>query len=101
LQLAEPVCRSGIAVVDEYYVMANEHPIADRDALANKRVARNLAVSADVYTLLYFDKGANLCVIADFAAVEINKAVNLNTFAQLNVRRDFLKSRWRSFRRVG
>jgi hypothetical protein len=37
-------------------------------------------------------------VIPDFAAVEIYKGVNLNTFAQLNVWRDFLKSRSRSFR---
>jgi len=100
LQLPEAICRSGIAVVDKHHMMSDKDSIANRNAFANERVARNLTISADPHTLLYFDKGSNLTVISDFATIKVDEIVDLNAFSQRNIRRDFLRSHSRSVRRA-
>ena len=66
--------RARIRVVDERHAMADEDVIFDRDALTDERVARNLAAAADPGVLLDFDERADLRLVADLAAVEIDKS---------------------------
>ena len=64
---------AGIAVVGEHHAVADEHLVLDRDALADEAVRRDLAARADRRALLDLDEGADLGLVADAAAVEIDQ----------------------------
>jgi hypothetical protein len=53
--------------------VTDEHVVLDRNPFANKRVAGDLAVPTNFGVLLNFHKRADFGVIADFAAVQIDK----------------------------
>ncbi len=65
--------RTGIAVVDECHAMADENAILNIDTFTDKRVTGDFAILSNSGVFLNFDEGANLCVIADFTAVEVDK----------------------------
>ena len=65
--------RPRIRVVDEHHAVADEDMVLDRDALADERVARDLAAPADRRVLLNLDERADLGLVADRAAVEVDE----------------------------
>jgi hypothetical protein len=65
--------------------MADEDLVLDGDALADERVARDLAPLADGGVLLDFDERADLRVVADTASVEIDEIGESDTGSQLDV----------------
>ena len=69
--------------------MADEDLVLDGDALADKGVALDLAVSADEGVFLYFDEGTDLGPVTDRAAVEVDEFVQLNVLSEDDVRCDF------------
>ena len=75
----------GVLVVCEHDAVADEDLILNGDALTDKSVALNFAVSADSGVFLYLDEGANLGAVTDGAAVEIDEIVELDIVAQLYV----------------
>src|SRR5436190_2474053 len=80
--------RPGIGVVDEHHAVPDEDVVLDRHALADERVAGDLAVLSDPGVLLNLDEGADLRVVPDFAAVEIDELRELDALTQLHVRSD-------------
>ncbi len=52
-----------------------------------KGVARNLAALADFGILLHFNKRPDLCLVSDFAAVQIDELRQLHIAAQLYIGR--------------
>jgi hypothetical protein len=52
--------------------MADEHLVLDGDAFAQEGVRRDLAARADTRASLDLDQGADLCLVADGAAIEID-----------------------------
>ncbi len=73
-------------------MMADEYLIINVHAFTNKRVARNLAVSADPNPFLNLYKRTNLSFVSYFTTIQVYKIVNLDIFTQLDVGRDLLKS---------
>ena len=71
----QPSIRGGArpAVVDEHHAVTDEHVVLDRHAFADEGVRRNLAAATDDRVLLNLDEGADLRVVADPAAVEIDE----------------------------
>src|SRR6266436_7322453 len=65
--------RTWIAVVDECDAMTDENAILNIDTFTDKRVTGDFAILSNSGVFLNFDEGANLCVIADFTAVEVDK----------------------------
>ena len=75
-----------VKVVGEHDAVADEDFVFDGDAFADEGVALDLAVFADGGVFLYFDEGADLGIVADGAAVEVDEVVELDVFAKDNVR---------------
>ena len=88
LKLAVGAGGAGIAIVDERHTVPDEHFGFNRDALADECVTANLATAANLRSLLDFNERPDLCSIADFAAVEVDKGENLYVAAKLNVSRN-------------
>ena len=65
--------RSGTPVVYETDAVADENVVADRHALANEAMRRDLAAAPDNGAALNFDEGADLGVVADATVVEIHE----------------------------
>ena len=61
--------------------MPNENIVFDGDALTNEGVTRDLASPSNYSILLDFDKCTDLCVIADFAPIEVNEYGKLDIFS--------------------
>ena len=78
----------GYDIVDERHAVTDEDVVFDGDAFANKGMAGNLAIAADGGILLDLDECANLGVIADLAAVQVDELGELDVLAQLYVRCD-------------
>src|SRR5208282_1960742 len=55
----------GVLVVDERYVVTDEHVVFNGDALANERVARHFHVVTNAGVFLDLDEGPDLGVVAD------------------------------------
>ena len=81
---------TGIAIIDESHTVSDENFGFDCDALADEGVAANLAMASNLRSLLNFYEGANLCPIADFAAVKVYEGENLHIAAKLNISRNAL-----------
>src|SRR5207249_141411 len=62
-----------------------EHLVLDRHALADKRMALNLAAGADPRAALDLDERPDPTVVADRAAVQIGERANVDAFAELDV----------------
>jgi hypothetical protein len=88
--LQRSVGRGGprIAVVNEHHAMADENVILDRDALANKGVARDFAPLADRCVFLDLNEGADLGLIANLASVEVDELGQSYILTKLYVRCD-------------
>ena len=65
--------------------MADEDVVIDVHAFANESVALDLAVFAYCCVFLDLDEGADATVVTDRAAVEVDKIVQKNVFADLDV----------------
>src|ERR1039457_3081920 len=78
LENAVGTCGTGVAVVDEHHPVAYKNVVLDRHALADKGVTGDLAHFADAGVLLDFDKGTNLCLVADLATVQVDKLREAN-----------------------
>ena len=66
--------------------MSDEYLGLDGNAFADEGMARDLAAIADPRALLNLDERADLCLVADLAAVEVDEGKDPNVSAQLNVR---------------
>jgi hypothetical protein len=73
--------RPGIKIIGKDNVVAYENFVLQRYALANKRVARNLAAISNLRVLLNFHKRPNLHVVSDFTAVKVREIVNADVLA--------------------
>src|SRR6267143_761260 len=67
---------------------SDEAVVLDGHSFADEGVAGNLAVLAEPGILLDFDEGADLGVVADFTAVEVDELRQDDPFAQLDVGSD-------------
>src|SRR4029078_11147717 len=75
-------------VVDEHDAMADEDVVFDGHPLADECVAGDLASPADPRVLLYFDECADLRLVADLEAVEVDELRKTDAVSKLDVRRD-------------
>jgi len=64
--------------------VADEHPVAEFHALADKRMARDLAVSPHDCTFLDLHERADARPIADAAAVEVRERLDYDVFAEVD-----------------
>ena len=85
LQLTATGGCARIAVVDEYHPVPDEHVVFNGDAFADKGMARNLAAAAHFGILLNLDKGADLSLVAHFAAVQVDELRQADATPQLDV----------------
>lgn len=75
-------------------VIRKLHAVTDKDVLfnlhsfADKRVARNLAPRPDSRVFLNLNECADLGLIADFTAVQVDEPREFDAFAELDIRRD-------------
>src|SRR5207237_1285299 len=81
--------RARVAVVDEEDAMTDADLVLDGDAFADEAVRGDFAASANAGVFLDLDEGADLGVVADGAAVEVDEGsvVDLHPLAKLDVRR--------------
>src|SRR5262249_8252137 len=77
-----------VDVVDERYPMSYEDVLLDSDAFADKSVAGDLAVAPDPGVLLDLDKRADLGVITNLTAVQVDELREFDVLAQLDVGSD-------------
>src|SRR5262245_5234494 len=77
-----------VEVVDEHDAVADEYLVLDRHALADERVARDLAPGADRGVLLNLHERPDPRVVADPAAVQVDKAVDGDVSPEFHIRRD-------------
>ena len=69
--------------------MSKKHLVFHLYALADKRMARYFTVFPDNRAFLYFHKCSDLCVIADFTAIQVYKLINSYIFTKLYMIDDF------------
>ena len=81
-------CCARIFVIDEDDAMADKDFVLDRHPFTNKAMRGNFAVAAYARTLLNFDERSDAGTIANLAAVQIYKVMDLDVAAELYVRRD-------------
>ncbi len=65
--------------------MADEDVVLDGHPFTDEGVAGDLAVAADCGVLLDFNEGADLGVVADRAAVEVDEFGELDVLSQFHV----------------
>ena len=82
-----PGGRRGTPVVDEHHAVTDEHPVPDRDAVADEGVALHLAALADHRAALDLDERADLSPVADRAAVEVREGPDDHVVAERRRRR--------------
>jgi len=87
LQAAIGIYGSGVQIVNEHNAMPDENTVAYRDAGANKSVAGDLAIRADLRITLYFNESADLGSVTDRAAVQVYQVrlEDLHIAAQHNI----------------
>ena len=76
----------GDVVGYESDVVADEHVVFNCYALAYKCMTTNLAVVANPGPFLYLNEGANLGVVSNLAAIEVDEVVDFDIFPQLDIR---------------
>jgi hypothetical protein len=62
-----------MSVVEERHAVADEDVVFDRHSLTDERVARDPAPPPDFCIFLNFDEGADLRLVADLAAVQVDE----------------------------
>src|SRR5215831_14238246 len=85
LEAAIVVGRAWVGIVDECDPVTDKHVIVNGHSLAHERVTGDFAVLADFCIPLHFHKCANLSVVANLAAVEIDESAQSHTRAELHV----------------
>src|SRR5208337_3591245 len=65
--------------------MTDEDIVLDGHSLADKGVARDLAPFADLGVFLHLNKCSDLCLVPDFAAIEIDELRQFDIHAQLYI----------------
>ena len=66
--------------------MPDENAGFDGDTFTDKGVAADFATISNLCALLDFHKRTELCLVANFATIEVYKGVNPNVSAELHVR---------------
>src|SRR6266568_6075264 len=84
-QLSLCVGGTRIQVVDEGDIVPDKDLILQGYSFADKRVTGNLATVANLNTFLDFDKGADLHIIADLAAIKVGEPVYADSLSKLYV----------------
>jgi hypothetical protein len=77
----------GIKVIDKSDIMPDKYIVLQNHAFTDESVAGDFAAGTDAGAFLNLNKGANLHVIPDLAAVEIGEGVNSHAFAHFYVGR--------------
>src|SRR5439155_1893461 len=93
LEPAIRVCRSRISIIYEDDIVTYEHTVFDCDALADEGMTGDLAIAPDRGSLLDFYKRSDLRPVADRAAVQIYKVINLDVAPKSDVIRYALTGR--------
>src|SRR6266702_2669392 len=68
--------------------VAHKYVVFDMDTLANKRMARNLAATANPGVLLNLNERTDFGFVPYFATVQVDELGELDFFAQFYVRRN-------------
>lgn len=85
LQTAGGGRRAGEEVVGEHDTMTDENLVFDRHAFADETMRGDFAAASDLRSLLNFDKGPDLGLVANFATVEIRECENTNVLSEFDV----------------
>ena len=94
--------RSRIAIIDKRDSMSDEDLGLDSHAFTNERMTRDLATRADLRAFLDLNERADLRLIANLAAVKIDKRRNSNVPTKPDVWRDsFVVGHRTTHRRIG
>src|SRR5271154_4353631 len=86
LQLAIRSGGAGIGIVDKGNIMADEHFVFYHHTFTDKRVARNLAVLADLGIFLNLDESSYFGAVANLAAIQVDKFRKAHIFSELYIR---------------
>jgi hypothetical protein len=86
LKLLSGIRRTWIAVINKHYSVPYEDVGFYSYPFANKGVATNFAIVSDFCAFLDFNECSNPSRITDFAAVKVNKSVNLHIPAEADIR---------------
>jgi hypothetical protein len=65
---------AGTRIVREYDSPPDVHVVAQTDAFADKAVGSDAAVTPDIHALLDFDERANIRIVADRTAVQVDRS---------------------------
>ncbi len=66
-------CGPGVSIVDERHAVAYEDVVFDQHTFADKAVARDLAVLPYLRVLLNLDERADLGLVANLAAIQVDE----------------------------
>src|SRR5206468_191330 len=79
------------SIIDKRHIVTDQDIILDSDTLADKGVALYFTILANPSSLLDLNECANLRIISDFAAIEIDEIVDFYTFTKLDIRGNVLR----------
>jgi hypothetical protein len=94
LQFSPLVRGPWILVVDEHHAVTDKDAVLNGHAFADEGVTGNLDPTADLCAFLDFHKRANLRLVANFTAVQIDEGIDLDISAQRHVGCDAHKIPW-------
>ena len=94
LQFSPLVRGPWILVVDEHHAVTDKNAVLNRHAFADEGVTTNLDPTADLGAFLDFHKRANLRLVANLTAVQIDEGIDLDISAQSHVGCDAHKIPW-------
>jgi len=92
--VAGGIRRPWIPVINKSHAVPHKNFRLDGHAFADKGVARYFAALANLRAFLHFNEWADLCFIADLAAIQIYERVNPDITPKLYIWRDDLVRVW-------
>jgi len=95
LQLPAAGGGTRVEVIGESNPVTDEDPFFECHAFANKSMTRNFAAIPDSGAFLNFDKSADFYVVSNFTAIQIDKPMETNVSAQLDIWSNPLERRLR------
>lgn len=75
----------GMAIIDKHHAMPDENILGKGNTGADKSMALNAAAGTQNYAALDFDKRSDHAIVADGAAVEVDKGIQLYPSAEDHV----------------
>ena len=76
----------GMAIIDKHHAMPDENILGKGNTGADKSMALNAAAGTQNYAALDFDKRPDHAIVADGAAVEVDKRIQLYASAEDYIR---------------